>query len=401
MPTPSTTRVKSFESVRGLAALQVLFLHIFTGFFPGLVVSTSQTGTLAGKIHDSPLFFLYDGQSAVAIFFVLSGVVLTLSFQRNLSAPHRIIAGRILRLGIPAICAGLLAFSVKTIVGSPNIAAGELLNSAWLSNNWRSPDGMWFLFRDVVLNASFLSYQPVSLFDSLSIGHFRDPLSQAYIAPLWTLSWEIYGSILVLLLCRARVVSKTLWIALLCVAIAIGLRNYFICFIAGHLIALQSEKARQAIPGTLFVILGLIYCLSREVFGEDYAGAICQLPSIGTCATFIGKIYGACFLLWGIACSRRLMSIFDHDRLAVLGRLSFPIYLVHWPIVFGIGSFLFLALLPHAGFELSRSLTAAIVLALTFAIAVPFTAVDRIAIRIAQSVRYGRETKFRALFTLR
>jgi len=69
-------RVAYLDALRGLAAAQVLLLHLATAYFPDLVNSTD-TATLSGRIHLSPLFFLYDGYSAVYIFFALSGFVLT------------------------------------------------------------------------------------------------------------------------------------------------------------------------------------------------------------------------------------------------------------------------------------------------------------------------------------
>jgi peptidoglycan/LPS O-acetylase OafA/YrhL len=67
------SRISFLESIRGLAAAQVLLLHFFTAFVPDLV-NQNPSSAIAASIHLSPLYFLYDGYSAVYIFFALSAV---------------------------------------------------------------------------------------------------------------------------------------------------------------------------------------------------------------------------------------------------------------------------------------------------------------------------------------
>jgi len=55
------SRIAYLESIRGLAALQVLLLHFFAAFAPGLVFPIVTGSGIAAAIHLSPFFFLYDG----------------------------------------------------------------------------------------------------------------------------------------------------------------------------------------------------------------------------------------------------------------------------------------------------------------------------------------------------
>ena len=61
-PSPSP-RLAYLESIRGLAAMQVLLLHCFSAFAPALVFPPAAGANLGTAIHLSPLFFLYDGFS--------------------------------------------------------------------------------------------------------------------------------------------------------------------------------------------------------------------------------------------------------------------------------------------------------------------------------------------------
>src|ERR1700727_2198473 len=131
-------RIAYLESIRGLAALQVLLLHFFSAFVPDLVFSLPADSAIAGYIRLSPLFFLYDGYSAVYIFFVLSGYVLTRSFERHLARPSSQVLARIVRLGLPALAAALVAAAVMLSFGRPNIAAGALSGSVWFASQWNT-----------------------------------------------------------------------------------------------------------------------------------------------------------------------------------------------------------------------------------------------------------------------
>src|ERR1700682_929676 len=137
-PRANVPRIAYLESIRGLAALQVLLLHFLAGFAADLVFSLPAGAAVAGYIHLSPLYFLYDGYSAVYIFFALSGYVLTRAFERHLARPASQILARIVRLGLPAIAATLVAALVMLMFGKPNVPAGESGGSVWVGSQWNS-----------------------------------------------------------------------------------------------------------------------------------------------------------------------------------------------------------------------------------------------------------------------
>jgi peptidoglycan/LPS O-acetylase OafA/YrhL len=76
-----------------------------------------------------------------------------------------------------------------------------------------------------------------------------------------------------------------------------------------------------------------------------------------------------------------------HERLSALGRLSFPIYLTHWPIIFGVGSFSLVMLEPWTGSRTARLLAMAISIAATILAALCFEPVDQIALRVSRAWR--------------
>src|ERR1700732_2625954 len=119
-------RIAYLESIRGLAALRVLLFHFRAAFAPDLVFTPPPDAIVARTIHLSPLYFLYDGYSAVYIFFVLSAYVLTLSFEHHLAQPSSQIMARLIRLGLPALAATLVAAAVMLMFGRADGEGGEL-----------------------------------------------------------------------------------------------------------------------------------------------------------------------------------------------------------------------------------------------------------------------------------
>src|ERR1700736_5667314 len=152
-PRDKVPRIAYLESIRGLAALQVLLLHFLAAFAPDLVFSLPAGAAVAGYIHLSPLYFLYDGYSAVYIFFALSGYVLTRSFERYLAQPSAQVMARVIRLGLPAIAATLVAAAMMLMFGRPNVQAGDLSGSAWFAGQWPADVSILSVIRDGVLNA--------------------------------------------------------------------------------------------------------------------------------------------------------------------------------------------------------------------------------------------------------
>ena len=90
-------KVQYLEGLRGIAAVQVVLLHFVTGFLPDTAEHAA-----------APLHVLWDGHTAVYVFFLISGAVLTPSFARGGPWPRQA-AKRLVRLGVPVAVAALVA----------------------------------------------------------------------------------------------------------------------------------------------------------------------------------------------------------------------------------------------------------------------------------------------------
>jgi peptidoglycan/LPS O-acetylase OafA/YrhL len=99
------------------------------------------------------------------------------------------------------------------------------------------------------------------------------------------------------------------------------------------------------------------------------------------------RVYGATVFTIGIMQCAPVRTFLGHERLRALGRLSFPIYLTHWPIIFGLGSFALLNLAPWVGARPARLLAMIISIAATILAARCFEPVDQIALRVSRAWR--------------
>jgi peptidoglycan/LPS O-acetylase OafA/YrhL len=382
------------ESIRGLAAAQVLLLHFLGAFWPDFV-SESASRSLGWYVHLSPLYFLYDGHSAVYIFFVLSGYVLSRSFEFHLNHPVALIAARAVRLGLPALAAVLASAALIAIFGRPNVEAGAVSGSEWLAS-WRVTElSMLSVVRDGIGNALFLGYREYSGVAFLS--PWQQSIGQSFAPPLWTLSIEFYGSLAVLLLCSCARQARTVWWAAVVLATTFTIRSAYLCFVIGHLLANWRRAERPALQSPLLpvmaVALGVFLCVRADIWQFEWLRALCDEPAFwlfpGQSAERQQKALGAIILLTGLIHLQWARSALSWPRLVKLSRLSFPIYLVHWPIMIGPAALIFLRLNGAIGLELARLSAIVAGISIAFAAALLFFPVERCALSLSRRWREG------------
>jgi peptidoglycan/LPS O-acetylase OafA/YrhL len=388
-----TPRIAYLESIRGLAALQVILLHFFAAFAPNLVFALPAAAAIAGYIHLSPLYFLYDGYSAVYIFFSLSGYVLTRSFERHLARPSSQVLARIVRLGLPAMAATLVAAAAMLIYGKANVPAGELTGSAWFASQWHADLSILSIIRDGSVNALFLGYR--GLPGVAFLVPWQQPVEQSFVTPLWTLSIEFYGSIVVLGLCWCARRSRALWWAVVTMGAIFTVRSAYICFFVGHLLAAFQRAERPAPDSKLLpifsIVFGVFLCVLAEVWQPEWFRSLCASPTIllfpGQFAPMQQKTFGAILVLIGMIDLQTARNFLSRPWLVARSGLSFPLYLVHWPILCGPAAVLFLLLNEVIGINLARAAAIVVGIALSFAASLVFLGVDRRALDFSRRLR--------------
>lgn len=270
-------RSSYLDIIRGLACLQVLFLHIAEAFYPAFATEKISDFTLGGLVHGSPLYLIYDGYTGVFVFFLLSGYVLTPSFAKDVNPFVQFIA-RWGRLVVPAAAACAFSFVIKWLLvdWDPAPRAADISGSVFLQDWWRPALG-WTLFaKDAFFNSIFVGYAETS---ALLTDRYLDSIATAFVAPLWTLSVEMHGSLIVLTLVTLRKKHPFFYRMALLVLSLMLIRTYYILFIIGHLLAVErDEQWSQDTPSGAFLYLmaGSLLCIMGEVKTATLFESVCE-----------------------------------------------------------------------------------------------------------------------------
>jgi peptidoglycan/LPS O-acetylase OafA/YrhL len=364
----------------------------FFAFAPDLL-AIAPSSTLAAAIHLSPLYFLYDGYSAVYIFFCLSGYVLTRSFERQFDRPLVQIPARLVRLGLPAFAATVLAASLMLIVGRANVEAGRLMGNAWFGQQWDADLSVLSVVRDGTINALLLGYSNMP--GVAFLAPWQQTIEQSFVTPLWTLSIEFYGSAVILLLCWCARRSRRLWWTAVMLGALFTVRSAYICFFIGHLLAVVHRAERPVskhpfVPIALLVA-GVACCVMTDVWQPEWLVTLCSYKTYwlfpGQLPPMQQKAFGAALVLAGVIDLQACRNFLSKPWLVACSRLSFPIYLVHWPILCGIAATAFVYLSGIVSLHLAQMCALAVGIAASAAASVAFAAVDRYALDLSSRLR--------------
>ena len=358
------SRVVWLDGLRGIAAIQVVLLHYASAFLPGI-------GLLdPALIHydwetifiRTPLFVPFDGYSAVYIFFVLSGVSLTYAFSRQPVRFLRNILRRIVRLGLPMAGATLLAAIWFAMWPDAHVRAGTITRSLnWLAAGGPATVSAGSLLHQIGLEGMFAGYAGISVLPARIqslLGLI--PLMTSFDAPLWSLHIELAGSVMILGLVMLKDAIRPPIYTTVCVILLFMLSASFLgLFIVGHLAArwLRTPSSRRSNPmlGSGLVCLGILLCTSKTM--DVFEGLRWILPG-----PFLGRweypgvvqpMYGAVALFFGICWLPRLQVWLGVKPVRWFGKISFSLYLTHWPILFTVVSACFVAGVPHASYSQS------------------------------------------------
>src|SRR6185437_12482298 len=139
--------------------------------------------------------FVFDGHSAVYLFFLISGAVLSLAFVREGAGIAGRIAQRVVRIGLPVAAACVLAVLLLALLPHAHLRAAESTGSAWFAMDSSGPVSWWQAAREAGEEALVTGYADTTLLPSrLAVWLGLDPLAHSLDAPFWSLHLEMAGS---------------------------------------------------------------------------------------------------------------------------------------------------------------------------------------------------------------
>lgn len=325
----------ALEGIRGIAAFIVVFWHSLLGFLPsgsGIFEQWSPDVSFQG----SPVFIALNGSASVVLFFVLSGYVLTASSLKtnNTEILYRNGLKRWPRLVGPVLCAVLFSYALFKLNAYWYEEAAKVSQSPWLYK--------FGYAYDKPFTPDFWAAMRQGLYATFIYGE------SFYDSSLWTMKYEFIGSFIVLAIALVTILTRKLVlpIILLCifapVLTLVGHSAFYMGFLAGC--ALSSIAAMNVTfrSGTSIISIAVgIY-----LFG--YAGHSIGLYRLipvwfgNANALILLHTIAATLILGGVILTPSINAALNKPFMRTLGWLSFPIYLIHVPILCSIGSWVYL-----------------------------------------------------------
>lgn len=341
-PPPRTMAGKLIylESIRGIAAVAVVFSHLIFAFFPILEgpyhdLVAPGVSRLAFLIGGTPLSVWFGGGFAVRLFFVLSGFVLSLAYFQT--GNPAIIASaatrRYFRLMIPALASVLLGWLIFATVGYANQHAADFMHQpadSWLHNRFTTYLGFLAAIKQGAFAVFFYNFDDKT---SLNVA-------------LWTMSVELQGSFLVfgvLAMFAAFPRRVVIYLALAFVIFKTQTFPFFMDFLVGLILAdVYVRRQREGRPPHASVWLCLPLLVAGLIIGGLRPEFVEQVTHHAPPLWPYWYTVGALLIVGSVAWSPALQRPLEWGPLALLGKLSFSIYLVHMCLVCSLACSLYL-----------------------------------------------------------
>lgn len=329
-------KINCLEGIRLIACISVFLCHFRGAFFPEI----SYWG------ENTPLRILTSSNVMVRILFVLNGFVISYKyfmFQKYEDVPVDIFK-RYFHLAPPILIANIIVYIMMELGMLYNVQAGQLNGSEFL--------------------AKFNNFEPdigLCLKEGIVTCYLQG--ANAYIYPLWAIVYGYLGSILILgaiYICKNSSFRYLFYIVFLC-----SFSSYYNYFVLGMLVCdIYCDKdvnvwlnQHKCVNNGLFI--GALLLVS-VVDINDNVKATRVLFAIGLSVFLLTLLSSN----WG---ERVLGNRFMREG----GKLSFAVYIVHWPIIESFSSkfFIWLAKLGYRGefpIVLNLLLTSLIVFAVAY-----------------------------------
>jgi len=374
-------RIKYIEGLRGLAALIVLFGHTICAFFPLLFpyptvlpmpLDYLATQPLLIKAFVfTPLIIFYNGVSAIFIFLIISGYVISYNCFHNKDKNY-ITASffkRYFRLTIPILFSCVISYFLLEVGAIHNIKASWASHSTWFSQFY-------------ACDADFFNMLKFVLYNEYS-GPTREKLL-CYGTIFWMMYALLLGSFLVYafyaLFARA---SSRLRIFIYIALIIIFSKTLLLAVILGMILFdMDANNVFRNVNKFILLIMLLSGIYLASLIRLDFP--LYTILDIDFMKNYFGSWGGLYFFYYTIgafllffALSRLSFSrkVFSSKVAVYLGKISFSIYILHFIVICSLSSYIFIWLKNYinasnelSSIELSSIVTFAITIVVTISL---------------------------------
>ena len=317
-----SSRSSVLDGLRGWASLSVVCYHVFWETF----------GLVRPEFKNPATGFLFDGALAVSIFFLLSGEALSAAFfaGKGKLAVIKLAIKRYPRLTIPVLATCLITFALSRTDMLFNGQAGMIVGRPdWIGSWVRFPFGLGYVLR----------YALVSVYTTSNA-------TTALNAFLWTMRLELVGSVIVFAILLTFGWFRLAWLILAALTVLLAWltpTHDLACFTVGiAFAAARSHGMFDRIQRTPFMPLLCWAVICVVAIADGF------LQWEGLAPEGVAPLFAVPLVL-AIFCDRTACRFFSSTLSKMLGRVSFPLYLVQFPVLISFTSGAIVFATAHGG----------------------------------------------------
>lgn len=323
-------RLRSLDALRGVAALVVVFHHLIN-MVPGL--NEDRTTSLRHGIHSfsdviylTPLRLLVSGPAMVLLFFILSGLVLGLTFvNRDKMHYGPFVIKRFTRIWLPFAAVICISFGLQLVCPNKPVAGASQFLEQW---SWADPATISILIQHLTMTGTVttLDIPMWSLIVEMQASIIF-PLLVAL--TLWN-KWLALLSTMLLSICAAFIMSRHLatGFPLTCVNTCC----FLFLFVLGIMFATQLagwrhalERQGKSVTRGLWLVAFAAICLSPESTASVY--------SLSQELLLFVSAFGCAIVVFLCLIQGRALSYLLSPPIQWLGKISYSIYLTHFVVI--------------------------------------------------------------------
>lgn len=296
-------KIKYLDGLKGLGALMVYFSHYNGMMFPAPDCFRCS--------YFSTLFM--SGGFAVAVFIIISGFTAWLSVERKMADMQlvgKMLVKRYFRFAVP--------FGIVF----------SLMYGAWYVGvfSWHTQAGL--LSGSEILKTAFWEVNIVGFTKSVLLSPINPDF---WDAPLWMMKYVFLGTYIAVLLRIVISPMRYIW-KIITISVALVLFSvadiFFIGIIIGILLAFLYKPLNASTLTKIGGITLFVFLIARYNIPLDLS---VEAKNFFTATLFLLAIYLSPFM----------QRIFETRPMQYLGKISFSIFFIHWPILGSLTSFLF------------------------------------------------------------
>lgn len=323
-------RLVQLDSLRGLAALAVVFHHCLITF-PALhgpaafLFDSRQVYPTAYRFTYSPLHLLWGGHEAVIFFFILSGFVLALPYltENRTGGYFAFVVKRFCRIYLPYAGVVIVSGLLMGLLADHGVSGA----SSWFQEMWSQPI-TWSVVKDMALMLGKYTHNVDTVTWSL-VHEIR--ISLIFPVLVWFVrrldwKWSLAGGLLLsttgsYIAHRIGLVPSTLADSL----------YYTGFFVAGAVLAKQHRVVEQHVARVAWGWRCALLVVGLGLY--NWAWEVPQVPLVRMPLCMDWVIAGGALVIMVLALASRHLSVrLQHLWLVWLGKVSYSLYLVH-PVV--------------------------------------------------------------------